>query len=330
MTPIFATVRKLTTTLTVVLGCLSFAPLTAAAIDLVPDIFKKAEVNQTIWKEEEQYVALSPQGDGSGVYPPNGHPVTLDMDDVRDALRSLELWVEGGFFRNEESNPVFTQAQTDLLARFVTEALLKAKPNEDVIFNVRGYGNIALDTLKEREWTSGRAFHAEGKLNLIIGSFKIKKDRGIRNAEAAHGVLNNYADMYFDPGSRDRKSASMPGRIVSTAGVVLVGAEGGARNDWIAIELATAATAYREALVPEEEKKRAVKATQEAAKLTIERRQMREEMARLRQELKALKGGGANVRSLQDRLATLQELKSKDLITEEEYQRRRDEILKEI
>ena len=43
-----------------------------------------------------------------------------------------------------------------------------------------------------------------------------------------------------------------------------------------------------------------------------------------------LKGGGASAPDLEQRLATLKELKDKDLISEEEYNSRRAEILKDI
>jgi hypothetical protein len=300
-----------------------------ASADLFGGLFKKVEIEREIWREQEQYVGLAAQGEG-GV-PPNQHPAELDAGEVRDALRSLELWEKGGLLRNEEAIPVFTQGQTETLGRYITQALRQAKPTQDVLFVVRGYGGVMLDTLKEREWTSGRAFYAKGRLNVIIGSFKIRKDRGMRNAEAAYGVLNDYSDMYFDPGSRAKRSAKMPGRVVSTSGVSVVGNDDASRPDWIVIDVAKAALAYREGLVPEEEKKRETKARQEAAKLTIERRQMREEMARLRQELKDLKsGGGASARSVEERLSTLDELKSKSLIREDEYQRRRAEILGDI
>ncbi len=311
----------------------AFALLVAALpamADLLGDLFGKVEIEREIWREQEQYVGLTTLGDKDGAAKPNQHPVDLDTGEVRDALRSLELWAEGGLLRNEESIPVFTSGQTETLGRYVTQALGNAKPNQDVIFVVRGYGGVMLDTLKEREWTSGRAFYADGKLNLIIGSFKIKKDRAMRNAEAAHGVLNDYSDMYFDPGSRVKRSAKMPGRVVSTIGVSFATGDESGRPDWIVIDVAKAAVAYREGLIPEDEKKRENAARQEAAKLTLERRQMREEMARLRHELKQLKGGGASTRTVEDRLATLQELKAKALISDEEYQRRRAEILGDI
>ncbi len=310
------------------LAVLTSVAVTAAQADLLPDLFKKTPLDREIWKEGEQYVGLAAQDGGAA---PNQHPAQLDVGDVRDALRSLELWEKGGLLREEQSTPLFTQGQAETLGRYVPEALARAKPQQDVLFVVRGYGSIALDTLKEREWTSGRAFFVDGKLNLIIGSFKIKKDRGKRNAEASYGVLNDYSDLYFDTGTRRERSAKMPGRVVSSVGVSFAGGDDGSRPDWIVIDVAKAALAYREGLIPEDEKKRETSARQEAAKLTLERRQMREEMARLRQELKQLKsGGGASAQSVEDRLATLQELKTKALISEEEYRRRRDEILGDI
>jgi hypothetical protein len=189
-----------------------------------------------------------------------------------------------------------------------------------------------LDTLKEREWTSGRLFYSEGKLNLIIGTFKIRKDRGIRSAEAAHGIVDNYTDLYFDPGSRQKQTGKMPGRIVASGGIsYLAGEDDAKRPDWVLIDIPVAALAFREGQIPEEQKKTAEKSKQEAAKLTLERRQMREEMARLRQQIKELHGsGGAGKKSLEERLATLQALREKKLITDQEYAQRRDEILKDI
>jgi len=301
-----------------------------AMADLLGGLFKKVKVEREIWREQEQYVGLAAQGLEGESFAPNQHPAKLDAGEVRDALRSLELWAEGGLLRDEEAIPVFTTGQTEALGRYLTQALAVARSDQDAIFAIRGYGEVMLDTMKEREWTSGRAFIVDGKLNLIIGSFKTKKDRAKRNAEAAHGVLNDYSDVYFDPGNRLKRSAKMPGRVVATNGVSFAPAENAGRPDWVVIDVAKAAVAYREGLVPEDEKKRENAARQEAAKLTIERRQMREEMARLRQELKELKGGGSSARTVEDRLATLQELKAKALISDEEYQRRRAEILGDI
>ena len=301
----------------------------AFALDFIPSIFKNTKINRNIWKQQEQHVALAPQTNGKGVKEPlNEHPAILNIADLRDALRSLELWVEGGFFRNEEAIPVLSSGQVATLSRYLVEGLAQAAVNEDVVFVVRGYAKVALDIAKERFWTAGRVFYKDQKLNMIVGTFQLRKDRGVRQAEGAHGVLDNYADLHFDHGSR-RKRTSMPGRIVTTPGVAFNG-RGGERPDWVQIDVALAADAYRESLVPDEDRKRDQRVKQEAAKLTIERRQMREEMARLRKELEVVKSGGNQVQGLEQRLATLQELKEKDLISEAEFLTRRKAILEEI
>ena len=312
------------------LGLLMVASMSVRA-DILPGIFKPKPINENIWRLNEQYVALAPSATNRNKpEQPNGHPVVLQIDEVRDALKSLELWIEGGLFREEEAIRIFTDGQITTISRYVVEALSKAKPEEDVVFVVRGYGNVAFDVVREKFWTSGRIFMADDKLNVIIGTYQERKDRGIRQAEGAHGILNDTKDLFFDHGNRD-DVAKMPGRIVTSAGVEPGGREGGkSRPDWVKIDLGVAVAAYRNSLIPEDQRKREKAAEAAAAKLTIERRQMREEMARLRKELNALKGGGASTPDLEQRLATLKELKDKELITEDEYLTRRAEILKDI
>ncbi|MEM7466141.1 MAG: hypothetical protein AAF387_04585 [Pseudomonadota bacterium] len=307
-------------------------PVQVTHADFLPGIFKAKKINKNIWKLNEQYVALAPSAvDSKKPEPPNGHPVVLRIDEVRDALKSLELWIDGGFFREEESVRVLSDGQITTLSRYLVEALAEAKPEEDVVFVVRGYGNVAFDVVREKYWTSGRVFYVEDKLNVVIGTYQERKDRGKRLAEGAHGILDDYQDLYFDHGNRD-DIAKMPGRIVTSEGIEPGGREGGKqRPDWVKIDIKTTVAAYRNDLIPEEERKREKAAKAEAARLTIERRQMREEMARMRKELNSLKSsGGASAPDLEQRLATLKELKEKDLISDEEYDSRRAQILQDI
>jgi hypothetical protein len=189
---------------------------------------------------------------------------------------------------------------------------------------------VAFDIVREKYWTAGRVFYANDKLNVIIGSYQVRKDRGKRQAEGAYGVLDDYSDLNFDHGGRDDK-AKMPGRIVTTAGVQVSAERGAERPDWVQIDVSAASAAYQDSLIPDDERKREAKVKSEAAKLTVERRQMREEMARLRKELDNIKsGGGAQVQGLEQRLSTLQELKDKKLISDAEFNSRRQAILEEI
>ena len=57
---------------------------------------------------------------------------------------------------------------------------------------------------------------------------------------------------------------------------------------------------------------------------------MREEIARLRKELDEVKSGGTTASGVQQRLATLQELRDRALITDDEFQDRRQAILDEL
>ena len=302
--------------------------------DILPGIFKAKTINKHIWKLNEQYVALAPASvNKNKPVPPNSHPVVLRVDEVRDSLKSMELWVDGGFFREEESVRVLSDGQVTTISRYLVEALAAAKPEEDVVFNIQGYGNVAFDVVREKYWTSGRAFYVDDKLNVIIGSYQLRKDRGIRQAQGAHGILDDYQDIAFDHGNRD-DVAKMPGRIVASEGI-----EPGSKNgkkprpDWVKIDIRKTVAAYRDAQIPEDERKREKSIKAQAAKLTIERRQMREEMARLRKELNDVKNGKvgtASVPDLEKRLATLKELKDKSLISDDEYAARRAEILQDI
>ena len=307
---------------------LSLAPLHRGhALDLVSKFFHKEIVNSTVWELNEQYVRLvEVEPDASA----NDHPVRIDKTELQQALASLQLWREGGVFRDEESLPVYPPGQAELIARYVSDALSKADAREDVIFNVRSYTSVLLSMAKEREWTTGRVFYEDGGFNLIIGEYQKRLDKGKKIVEGSFGIVDDFRDVYFDPGTRTRKG-KMPGRIVTTSGVKLA-REGGDRPDWVVLDIEAAALAYRESQTPLEIRKEERRAKAEAAKLTLERRQMREEMARMRKELKELQAGGRTpaAASLENRLGKLLELHEKGLISEDEFKRRKEELLQEI
>jgi hypothetical protein len=303
---------------------------TAAALDLLPSFFEKPRITATIWELGEQFVNLVEIEKGAA---PNDHPATLDPIEVEQALASLQLWTKGGVFRDEQSTPVFSKSQAGSIARFVVDALSKASPQEDVTFNLRGYADVLLSVAKEREWTTGRVFVKDGKLNLIIGEYHKRIDKGKKNVEGSFGITEDYRDVNFDIAGRNSKG-HMPGRIANTAGVEL-GAE--SRPDWVSIEVLKAAKAYRDVQTPVAQRKEEEKMRNEAAKLTLERREMREEMARMRKELQTLREGGAagagaasSTQSLEERLGKLQQLLDKGLISADDFKQRKRAILEEI
>ena len=306
---------------------LLIVPFSAHAFELFDGLFEKDEISATVWQLKEQYVRLVKSEKGSE---PSDHPILLERLEVEQALASLQLWVEGGVLRDEEATTVYPRKQAALISRYVTDALKHAEPDDDVIFNVRGYTDVMLSLAKEREWTTGRVFFKDGKLNLIIGEYQKRIDKAQKQVEASFGIIDDFRDVYFQPGSRKRKG-KMPGRIITTEGVELY-EDGKIRPDWVMLEVAKAAEAYREAQTPVAIRKEELKAKAEAAKLTIERRQMREEMARMRKEIKNMQSGpgSISIESLETRLANLQDLHTKGLITDDEFKRRKEEILQEL
>lgn len=302
-----------------------FAAAPAYAIDLIPDLFKKEKVKATIWEQNEQYVRLVQIESNA---PLNDHPVAIDGIELEQAFASLQLWIEGGVLRDAESVAVYPRKQAALITPDIVEALSKAAPDEDVTFNIRGYSDSILSVVRVREWTTGRVFHRDGKVNLIIGEHRKRIDKAKKNVEGAFGVIDDFRDVHFQVGSRSRKGR-IEGRIVTTDGVEPGAAE---RPDWVVIDVARAALAYRDAQVPTDVRKSELKAKAAAAKLTLERRQMREEMARMRKELQDMQksSGGATLESLEDRLSKLQQLKDKGLISDEDFVRRKEQILGEI
>jgi hypothetical protein len=180
-------------------------------------------------------------------------------------------------------------------------------------------------------------FYTGGKLNLILGEvYKPMMDKGARERALAAGCGDCPTDertVYFNDASRYR-SGDLPEPLSTVVGVDF-GRDGNKlRKDWLVIDVDTIVASVekqRNRLPPALEKERR-EAKMEAARAAIERRQMREEMARMRKEMQ--NGGGtataAAPQSIEERIATLDKLKKKGLISPAEYDSRKKEILNDI
>ncbi|MBT8117584.1 MAG: SHOCT domain-containing protein [Gammaproteobacteria bacterium] len=312
---------------------LAGASLPAGAIDLIPDFLEKkkdADIGAVLWELNEQFVRLESQDElPGGVTPPNDHPVEIDPVALGNAFASVIMWESGGFFRDEQTSTLFAASQAELLGRYVAEGLAKAAPGEDVTFNSRSYASVLLDVAKERQWTTGRVFYRDGKVNLILGEFRKTVSKDKRGAEASFGILEeDWRDVNFAKARRS-KQGSFKGRIAETDGIAL-NQDAKGRGDWILIDVTSASESYVASQTPNEIREQQRRAEEETARLTMERREMREEMARLKKQINDLSKGGGGSASLEERLTTLGTLKDKGLITDDEYQQRRREILQDI
>jgi len=259
----------------------------------------------------------------------NDHPVNLDAKEISTAFEALQF-TENKLFSGETIKSVFTIAQLKLLGKQLAKGLKNAKPGQDIIFVIEGI-NPKLLVLTEKYFITGRVFFKNGKLNMIIGEYNL-----IRNASLEHIIDpsgQSGVSYTFSFGSRTRQSNKFKGTVITVPGFENKKTAKKFRHDWFLLDVELASKAYlaaREALQnPTSRNDRQLQI--EAAKLARERRAMRAEMARMRKEMKQINSGaGTSSKTPEERITTLSQLLTKELITQEEYDTRRKEILNDI
>jgi len=284
--------------------------------------------DDVIWKSG-RYQVFKYEKQDSSKFGKNNHPVQLDEKKISTALTALEF-TEKKLFAGETIKSVFTIAQVNLLGKQLAKGLKNAKPGQDIIFVLVG-SNPKLILLSEKYFITGRVFYKDGKLNMILGEYNMVRNNEL---ERVFDPGDNRAVSYsFNYGSRTRQSNKFKGTIITVPGFENMKTAKKFRHDWFMLDVELASKAYlaaREALQnPTSRDSRQLQI--EAAKLARDRREMRAEMARMRKEMKQINSGaGTSSKSPEERITTLNRLLTKDLITQEEYDTRRKEILNDI
>ena len=271
------------------------------------------------------YIRLSEQDSGTV---PNQHPVTLDGAAMGDALSIIQVW-EKNWFKPNEAQKVFSTEQARLLGQYIALGLSKATPGQDIIFALARTDKGFLSVMREVSYTSGRAFFANGKLNVIIGEFRRLPDKFQERANASSGAPE--VKYFFAHGKR-AKPSDFKLAVVTGEGIESHTVGGGIRRDWFEIDIKQAAASLAARVAQEKQSAGGADSEamrQEAARLAQERREMRLEMARMRRDMEQGTGTPAT-ESAEQRLKTLEELQKKGMISDEEYARKREEILKDI
>ena len=260
----------------------------------------------------------------------NDHPVNLQEKDISYALQALRVKKDSGFFAKEDNPRVLGVSQIKVLAKYLPIALKTARPDQDIVF-VIDKADAKLLGLSELSYTTGRIFFKDGKLNIIIGEFEFFRSKGFENLYDPSGRGNVPYD--FNMGSRTRSSKAFDGTPIGITGISNKQLKT-LRYDWFLIDVKQASEAF---IAKENERNQPGKGAAdkqleiEVAKLAKQRRKMRAEMARMRKEIRNISSaGGASAGSIEERMATLDQLYSKQLITREEYDAKRKEILNDI
>jgi hypothetical protein len=243
-----------------------------------------------LWSANDQWVKVEPQDDAAA--PPNDHPAQLASEAISNALAALRVRIVDEDTASEAQRSVFTAEELRNLAPRIASGLAKAGPRQDVTFSTIGsHPRAAGGLVKDPGVNAGRVFYDDGRINVIFGELQSGyRKRSIYGQRTEDFTLRQQ-------GSR-AQAAEHEWALAARPGVELHSNAGGVRNDWVEIDSASpAAPAVAPAVAPGSGPGPAV--TKSSA-------------------------------DLEHRLKTLKELRDKNLISEEAYRAKMQELLSEL
>jgi len=269
-----------------------------------------ASSNKTteIWKGVDEFVVLAPQDALSGnAVPRNDQPVVIEPANLAVALAKLRVH-EGSA---PEAVPLFDNSAARKLATPLSTALSRAAADQDILFAVEMLQKAAIFGSKPVS-VAGRAFYQNQRLHLIIGELHVS---------TVPSEYKNYPIGYPKPdrrlhphqtGERSREAHYDPAAHFETGDEVSLFMQGGKlRPDWLVLNVSALAAPDQRAaatatIAPAVTSQNALPASAGAAR------------------------SSSASPSIEERLQRLKRLREQDLITEEEYNRKRSEILDQL
>ncbi|HEU0199279.1 MAG TPA: SHOCT domain-containing protein [Burkholderiaceae bacterium] len=245
----------------------------------------------TVYEARFAFVRIEQREPGADL---NQHPAQIEPARLRALLERLQL--------PDKAEPLFAQPDLEEIVPPLASALAKATPEQDVSFAVSGrYGFIG--PLAARVVTTARVFRRDDRLNVIVGLVRSEFENQFR----ATGYL-----VPFEPGRRAKP--------VDTAARVSVqsGAGDTRRADWAVLALdAPTATPLATGAQP-------APAVGAAASGSPTSRPAPPPATAAPADSEVI------YREVSERLKALQKLRDNGVITEQEYQEKRRQILKDL
>lgn len=275
-----------------------------------------------IWQGNDQAVTLVPQDEETA--PPNDHPVTLTAQQIEQMLSRLRL----RYSDQESDTPpvaVFNSEQLEILGEALATGLARAEPSQDVTFSITGAHRLSPGAFARRNrLTAGRVFFREGQLHLIFGEI-----------QSPYRKKNIYGRIDEDFYPRQYGSRSEPEELESvvaaSTGASTGGDPEGIRNDWVVFDPGVAAAEpparSRPAGAPAPEASPGDESPAPTGRSAPG--QSRPAPARAG----SVSGDAAqapDATDIEERLATLKRLRERELISEEAYREKVDEILEDL
>ncbi len=327
-----------------------------AALWLMP-LATMADDEDYVWQSGFNYVALVPSESGAEA---NDHPVEFQPQEMFDILATIKLqeaddsWFDLDFLSSgsEEAElpdtNLFNRKELSDLSKPLTQALAKASPNQDVTFTVSSSREIKYG--KSLLSTAGRFFYSKGQLNLIIGKLRVDIEQQYRKRGGPSDVAEkiDYLKLKkfrLDTGSRKRES-SLDHAFATDHSHFIKPVNRKFRSDWLVMNVDTIRNDIANTRETLQKKENIIEETtglqEQTRQIDSEQEQLKQKVERLEQMIQADEKGAAvepvrktspaNVesRTIEERLSELKSLYEKGMITEEIYQKKMNDILKDL
>lgn len=267
---------------------------------------KKSE--KIIWQDgPNRYIKIVPQD--STNFGLNEHPVNLSAEDINISLSQLKIDTGRGVI------PVFSEEQIIRLSDGLASGLSVANTEQDIIFVLEKPESQMMGQTNADFFVAGRVFYQWGRLNLVLGDYDRVRNIGFESAyDPKSADTHNYR---FDHGKRTSESVSpnlIDKKAFDTPGISNKFVTSGRRSDWFQVDVNKISSAF-------DKRKRMAFQQAKSEKLM---------------EMQSLFGSGSGAspvtsgRTIEERLVSLNSLKNKGLISEEEYSLKRKQILDDL
>ncbi|MDO6567333.1 SHOCT domain-containing protein [Alteromonas sp. 1_MG-2023] len=269
----------------------------------------------------------------------NNHPATLNENYILNVLSNIQR------IKNKTSSEqLFTHEQQKTLAKYVAIGLNQAGPNQDILFSLDKKERSLGGFRNERYFVTGRVFYDNDLLNIIIG----EHDRLANNAyEMAYDPTNQGLVEYdFNYGARNTPKFPFDDQLTFTSQGIKLKSD--SRTDWITADLASVHLASGN-LVNSNLVSGNLTGDYQASQPNFQASTQPSLQPNLQQTSQASPHTTQNqttgnsghqdtthnavtfgATSLMQRFKTLEALRKESLITEEEYQQKREALLRSL
>jgi hypothetical protein len=281
------------------------------------------EKGRVLWEGGEQYVRLS----SSDRVVNNQHPIAITAENMRTVLESL--LVPERHFISKKLYPVFSPAEIQVLSSALTEGLALARPDQDVTFVTIGLHRGLL--AKVHEANTGRVFFKDGKLQIIFGM--IHEEVSDQNRQTGEQIDRRLHP--FVVGSRLFES-KLSSTITLEDGIAfyLDSESGKERGDWLVLDVPTilAKTDHNisNGQINPSLLEDITRSKQENQNLKKDLANIKEVVFELKERLLELQQGNKGAATMEERLRSLKDLHDSGLISGDEYQDKRRELLNNL